>query len=263
MVRKNIDSPRAGSSLRRVHANAEAQWTAKRRKQIRGSLWWAVPAVLGGGALGALATDRAYFGIGFGVLILLALVDVATVKPWSVSIPGRRASGEAATAKALTPLGFHGYTALHDRRLPPNVVPGVPPVDIEHLLIGPAGVFLLDSKNWSSGPKPQIFGKDLWVGREKRGDTLERLNTDAQNLTAALGPRLPKGLTVGPVMVIHAKELPHTPRAFGNVTVLLPKHVTPVFKAMRQVMTATEASALAASLDGLLAPKTGDRIGAS
>jgi hypothetical protein len=253
----------AGSSLRKVHASVDAAWRAKRRRQIRDSLWWAVPIVVAAGALGAMTTRRTYFGVAFGLLVSAALIDIARCKPRSVTLAGHRASGEAATAKAIKPLRFHGFTALHDRRLPPNTSPGLPPVDIEHLLIGPAGVFLLDSKNWMSGPKPQILGTELWVGREQRADALKRLDGDARNLTDALRTRLPRDVKVEPVMVVHAKELRHLPRIMEGVTVLLPDQFATVFGAMRQRMSATEANVLAQSLDALLVPRSGDRLATS
>jgi hypothetical protein len=256
----NVKPQSAGSSLRKVHAGVDAAWMARRRRLIQASLWWAIPLIVLVGVLAAVATRRAYFGIGFGILAFAALIDIALSKPRAVTLAGRRASGEAATARAIKPLRFHGFTALHDRRLPPNTAPGLPPVDIEHLLIGPAGVFLLDSKNWMSGPQPQILGNELWVGREKRDDALKRLGGDAKNLTDALRPRLPRGVTVEPVMVIHTHDLPHLPRSMGGVTVLLPEQFSTVFGAMRQVLSAAEVSVLVQSLDAVLAPKTGDRL---
>src|SRR5262249_40143114 len=151
---------------------------------------------------------------------------------------GHRASGEAATARALKPLRYQGFTALHDRRLPPNTAPGLPPVDIEHLLIGPAGVFLLDSKNWMSGPKAQFLGDEIWVCREQRTDALKRLDGDARNLTDALRPRLPMGMKVEPVMVVHVKDIGKPlPRVIEGVTMLLPDQFATVFGGMRQRMS--------------------------
>lgn len=260
MARKS-SSPRApGSSLRRVNASVQQAWLANRRRKVRQALWWAVPLCVIAGALAGAMTRRPYFGFGFGALALAAMADLARVKPRSVSLAGRRASGEAATAKAIKPLRFQGFTALHDRRLAPNTAPGIPPVDIEHLLIGPAGVFLLDSKNWQSGPRPQFLGTELYVGQDKRDDALRRIGGDARNLTTALKPRLPRGVTVEPVMVVHVKELRPTPRFLDGVTILLPDQLPSVFRAMRPVMTPTEASALAQSLDAILAPRSGDRV---
>lgn len=249
----------AGSSLRAVNASLQSAWVAQRRKRIKDSLWWALPLAVLLGVITSAMTRRVYFGVGFAILVLLALADLAYTKPDYVSLAGRRASGEAATARAIKPLRFQGFTALHDRRLAPGAVPGIPPVDIEHLLIGPAGVFLLDSKNWMGGPKPQMIGTDLWVGLDNREAMLKRLGVEAQNLTTALGPRLPRGVKVEPVLVIHAKDLRPTPRFLNGVTILLPDQFPSVFGKMRQVMTATQAAKLAEMLDQMLPARTGDR----
>jgi hypothetical protein len=211
------------------------------------------------GVITSAMTRRGYFGVGFAALVAAMLLDLAYTKPDHVSLAGRRASGEAATAKAIKPLRFQGFTALHDRRLASGAVPGIPPVDIEHLLIGPAGVFLLDSKNWSGGPKPQMIGTDLFVGMDNREAMLNRLGVQAENLTTALGPSLPRGVQVKPVLVIHAKELRPTPRLLNGVTILLPDQFPSVFGQMRQIMTASQAARLAEALDKVLPARSGDR----
>lgn len=249
----------AGSSLRAVNTSVQSAWAAQRRRRIKDSLWWALPITAACGFVASAMTRHAYFGVGFAALVLLALADLAYTKPGHVSLAGRRASGEAATAKAIKPLRFQGFTALHDRRLASGAVAGIPPVDIEHLLIGPAGVFLLDSKNWTSGPKVQLIGNDLFVGMDNREDTLKRLDLEAQNLTTALRPNLPRGVKVEPVLVVHTKDLRPTPRFLNGVTILLPEQFTSVFGEMRRVMTATQAAKLADTLDQVLPARSGDR----
>jgi hypothetical protein len=223
-------------------------------------MWWAIPLGVAGGVAAAAITHRAYFGYGFAALALLAMADIALTKPRGVGDAGRRAAGEAATAKAARPLRFLGYTILHDRRLPPNSTPGAPQVDIEHLLIGPGGVFLLDSKNWGSGPKVQFAEKSLYRGLENQAPILERVTAEATALNSALASRLPAGVTVRPVLVVHTKELPPTPRFIKGVLVLLPHQFDATFRGMQQTMTASQAESLASALDRLLAPRTGDRF---
>jgi len=249
----------AGSSLRAVNTSVQSAWAAQRRKRIKDSLWWALPVTVVCGVVASAMTRHAYFGVGFAALVLAALADLAYTKPDHVSVAGRRASGEAATAKAIKPLRFQGFTALHDRRLASGTVNGIPPVDIEHLLIGPAGVFLLDSKNWLSGPKAQMIGDKLFVGMDNREAMLKRLDLEAQNLTSALRPNLPRGVKVEPVLVVHAKELRPTPRFLDGVTILMPEQFPSVFGQMRQVMTATQAAKLAETLDRVLPARSGDK----
>ncbi len=56
----------------------------------------------------------------------------------------RGAEGERRTAHALSTLPAEEWTVLHD--LP---WPGRPRANIDHVAIGPPGVFVIDSKNWT------------------------------------------------------------------------------------------------------------------
>lgn len=56
----------------------------------------------------------------------------------------RGADGERATAAALEALPSHYWTVLHD-----VAWPGRPRANIDHVAVGPPGVFVIDSKNWS------------------------------------------------------------------------------------------------------------------
>jgi len=55
----------------------------------------------------------------------------------------RGAQGEEVTAEALAKLP-DGWTVLHD-----IAWPGRPYANIDHVVVGPGGVFVIDSKNWS------------------------------------------------------------------------------------------------------------------
>jgi len=52
--------------------------------------------------------------------------------------------GELVVAQALDALTSHGYRRIDDCRWP-----GRPQANIDHVLIGPAGLFVIDAKNWS------------------------------------------------------------------------------------------------------------------
>ena len=56
----------------------------------------------------------------------------------------RGADGERATAAALDALPRQYWTVLHD-----VAWPGRPRANIDHVAVGPPGVFVIDSKNWS------------------------------------------------------------------------------------------------------------------
>lgn len=54
------------------------------------------------------------------------------------------AEGEARVARILDELELQGWRALHDVRWP-----GRPRANLDHLLVGPGGVIVIDAKNWS------------------------------------------------------------------------------------------------------------------
>src|SRR3546814_15778766 len=56
----------------------------------------------------------------------------------------RGAEGESATTAVLQPLLDQGWVVLHD-----VAWPGRPRANIDHVVIGPGGAFVIDSKNWS------------------------------------------------------------------------------------------------------------------
>lgn len=56
----------------------------------------------------------------------------------------RGADGEAATARALEALPSTEWTVFHDVRWP-----GRQRANIDHVAVGPGGVFVIDAKNWS------------------------------------------------------------------------------------------------------------------
>lgn len=58
---------------------------------------------------------------------------------WSVG-----AAGEALVAKAVTSLEVRGWLALHDVHWP-----GRPKANLDHVLVGPGGILVVDAKNWS------------------------------------------------------------------------------------------------------------------
>ena len=58
------------------------------------------------------------------------------------------AEGERRTAAVLAELATEGWQVLHDVHWP-----GRPFENIDHIVVGPAGVLVIDSKNWSGSSR--------------------------------------------------------------------------------------------------------------
>ncbi|MEA2371438.1 MAG: hypothetical protein QOH12_1832 [Solirubrobacteraceae bacterium] len=132
---------------RRPGQFAEERFKARRRAWLR-RVWWAFPLaalVVVATTVGlALALTPKHpgltigFGVGAAVGMVMALIDSppAHIERWRAG-----AEGEKRTARAVRRLLRDGWVLLND--LPRG------PANIDHVLIGPPGVFLLESKHLS------------------------------------------------------------------------------------------------------------------
>lgn len=73
----------------------------------------------------------------------------------------RGAEGEAATAAALHALNRNVWRTFHDVRWP-----GRQRANIDHVVVGPGGVFVIDSKHWSGDIR--VAGDVLYQGSRRR-----------------------------------------------------------------------------------------------
>jgi Nuclease-related domain len=94
----------------------------------------------------------------------------------------RGADGERRTARLLDRLTCEGYVVFHDLALPGS------PVNVDHLVIGPTGVFVIDSKQWTGSVRHSADG--LARHNHYRLDrTLEAVCWEAQMVGRLLGTR--------------------------------------------------------------------------
>jgi Nuclease-related domain len=110
------------------------------------SLAWRLPLVGGAGMVTAMLTSAFP-----GVPRLIASLVVAMAAGWRLRFHAsaeasawrQGARGERRTARRLRRLERRGYVAFHDLAMPGSRA------NIDHLLLGPTGVFVIDSKQYS------------------------------------------------------------------------------------------------------------------
>ena len=147
-------------------------------------------------------------------LVALVLAAAATVSV-GATFWGRRASteawrkgaeGERGVARRLAALESKGFRVLHDLRVPGSKA------NIDHLVIGPTGVFAVDTKNytgrvtWSKGT--------LWHGRYPMTKTLETTRWEAEQAGIALG------VAVVPLMCVLGAEVPRRTMDVAGVRIV-------------------------------------------
>ncbi len=118
----------------------------------------AQPLGLPAAATGAVITGSAF------LFLMLRL-------PFESLVWAKGVEGERRTAGYLEPLLDAGFVVLHNRR-----IPGARG-DIDHLVVGPTGVFPIETKNWSG--RVEVRNDRLFVGDHDRTWVVEQVYREA------------------------------------------------------------------------------------
>jgi hypothetical protein len=147
----------------------------------------------------------------------------------------RGARGERRTARQLARLASHGWIVFHDLAVPDSRA------NADHLAIGPAGVFLVDSKNWRGR---LAFAPDgtLWHGSYPLTATLATIGFEAGAIAGAIAV---PGLAVEPLLVVHGSTIPWGEQYLGGVAVLPAGRLVATLLALPPMLTDEQVAHLA------------------
>jgi hypothetical protein len=153
-------------------------------------------------------------GVTLGVIFAIADTVFRSKTPIVTSpLPGVKLTrAQRQTQHQLNGLEKAGYKALHSRLIPDS------DDHIDHLVIGPAGVFSIDSEYWDKHlPIRTKNARQLWHGPFSMKDRLEHARWESEQaselLTRAASPqllsRLPGGrVSVRPAMAVYGPKIP-------------------------------------------------------
>ncbi|NUT71510.1 nuclease-related domain-containing protein [Pseudarthrobacter sp. C4D7] len=136
------------------------------------------------------------------------------------------AVGERIVADKLSELVPRGWYVLHDVHWP-----GRPKANLDHVLVGPGGVVVVDSKNWTG--EVRIASGVLWQGRYARTQAVEGALAQCAAVASVLAP--PHRRLVRPLICMAAQ-----PDLFGvtaaDVAVAGPQRVVGAIEALPAVL---------------------------
>lgn len=91
------------------------------------------------------------------------------------------ARGEEATGAILDTLRYAGWAVFHDVRWP-----GRQRANIDHVVVGPPGVFVIDAKNWTGSV--DVRDQSLWHNGRRRDKTVAAAGDAALTVASHVGP---------------------------------------------------------------------------
>jgi Nuclease-related domain len=232
---------RVRASVGRPGGSAQAQW-----RQLRAAEWaawtrtvpWRVAAILAvttvGGLLGSLLAPR--LGLVLGGLAALAAGWGLRFRPSPDARAWQRgAAGERHTARLLDPLARHWWAVLHDLALPGSQS------NLDHLVIGPGGVFVIDSKQYRGRLQLDPSGR-LWHGRHPLAPALRAVSWEADQAAQVLpDPRV----AVVPIMAVHGAQIPWGKVVIDGVPVVPARRLPSMLRELPAVLGPERVAVLA------------------
>jgi hypothetical protein len=223
---------RVRASVGRPGGSAQAKW-----RQMRAAEWaawtrtlpWRVAAILaiaaGGGVLGSLLAPR--LGLVLGGLAAVVATWVLRFRPSPDAIAWRRgAAGERRTARLLDPLARHGWAVLHDLAVPGSQA------NLDHLVIGPGGVFVIDSKQYRGRLQLDAVGK-LWHGRYPLAPAVRVASWEADQAAQVLPD---PGMAVAPIVAVHGAQVPWAKVVVDGVRVVTARRLPRMLRQLSVVL---------------------------
>lgn len=156
--------------------------------------------------------------------------------------------GEQIIGNLLEQLRPHGWMVLHDRRRQPGS-----PANLDHVLIGPPGVFVIDAKNWTGG-RLRLDPRGMAVGRWRKDDELHAAKVDADIVGAHVRAVVPDGRTVGVLAFVHDMGLTG-PARHQQVLLMQQEHLLAALHPSPTLLTPQQVADLTAVLEAHLPPR--------
>jgi len=194
--------------------------------------------------------------IGLTVAALVAIADTIYHSKSTSVIPAavRVTAAQRRTQRRLVVLRPAGFMALNARS-----IPGSDSV-IDHLVIGPTGVYAVDSEYWDRRlPIRASSGNVLYHGPTSKKERLVHARWEAAQAARLVGGVLAQELSVQPVMVIYGPKIPWAVASLRGVDVLggglVRKYFRRQARANRQPrLTAAQISRIYEAAAGVLPP---------
>jgi Nuclease-related domain len=232
----NADRPvvavRVRASVGRPGGSAEARW--RRARAAEWAAWtktlpWRVAAILaigvGGWLLGSLLGPR--LGLVVGGLATMVAGWGLRFRPSPEAVAWRRgAAGERRTARLLEALERQGWAVLHDLAIPSSRA------NLDHLVIGPGGVFVIDSKHYRGRLQLDPSGR-LWHGRYPLAPNLRAVSFEADQAAQVLPD---PGVAVVPIVAVHGVQVPWGKVVTDGVPVVAARRLPSMLRALPAVL---------------------------
>jgi hypothetical protein len=164
--------------------------------------------------------------IALAVAVVYAIADILVRSKTMRVIPAaaRVTSAQRSTRRRLWLQRPAGYLSLHARRIPETTS------IIDHLVVGPAGIFSLDSERLDRRLPLRAIDSWLYHGPRSQADRVEHAKEEARQAAALIGAEAGRHVDVHPGMVIYGPRVPWVIMTVNDVAVFRGGHIGTFFR---------------------------------
>jgi Nuclease-related domain len=182
--------------------------------------------------------------LGLTVAIIAGIIDAIFRSKTMGMIPAavRVSSAQRMTRRRLVLTRPSGYLALHAR-----AIPGTESV-IDHLVVGPGGVFAVDSERWDrrlpvhNRGSRSAAGPILYHGPFSQKERLAHARWEAAQAARLLSEELGTEIRVRPVMIIYGPRIPWNIATLRGVDVFTGRKAGSYFRRRNQASDSDQLS---------------------
>jgi hypothetical protein len=173
------------------------------------------------------------FGLTAAAVVVIADIIYRSRTTSVIPASVRVTSAQRRTRRRLALLRAAGYVALNAR-----AIPGSDSV-IDHLVIGPPGVFAVDSERWDRRlPVRTAASGRLYHGPFGQEERLEHAIWEAAQASILVGAALGTEISVRPAMAIYGPTIPWTVASLRDVDVFAGRRLRKYFRRQSRKTTA-------------------------
>src|SRR6201996_4617928 len=140
-----------------------------------------------------------------GLTLAVVVIIADTIYRSRRGYPGviRVTAAQRRTRRQLGKLARAGYRAMHARPIPESEE------QIDHLVVGPTGVFAIDSEDWDKHLVVRTKkGTQLWHGPFSKKDRLQHAQWEAQRAADMISGATGKPVSVRAAMAVYGPRIP-------------------------------------------------------
>lgn len=199
-----------------------------------------------------------FFGlrVGFTFAVLVVIADTVRRARLNSSVDAwqKSSAAERRTERQLRRLEKSGWRVLHARAVPRDEE-GASDGKIDHLVIGPSGVYAIDSEKWDKRlPVRTLSHRKLFHGPFNKKDRLDEACWEAGQASRILSAQVGFEVPVQPSVAIYGPAIPWKVMTVRDVDVYSGKRAKAYLRRRPKILTETDIQHIAKAAELTLPP---------